>query len=497
MNAKYLLGLDIGSSSVKVALVDIETGAPLASAFSPSAEMAIDSPRPGFAEQDPEIWWRELGNAIQLLKKKFSYTKEEVAAVGISYQMHGLVCIDRNHQVIRPSIIWCDSRAVEIGNKAFKKLGTEYCLNNFLNSPGNFTASKLAWVKENEPDKYQRIYKMLLPGDYIACRLTGIANTTVSGLSEGILWNFQEGRAANELLEQYEIDLELLAELVPNFGVQGEISAEGADWIGVKTGTPVSYRSGDQPNNAFSLNVLEPGEIAATAGTSGVVYGVSDRVNADPESRVNTFVHVNHSDQDPRYGILMCINGTGSLNSWLRKSVFRDASYEQMNAEAAEIKVGSEGLRFFPFGNGAERVLGNKDPGASMSGLQFNTHGRGHLARAAQEGIAFSFRYGISVMKEMGMSIHTIRAGYANMFQSSIFSSTLANATGCTIDLLNTDGAVGAARGAGVGAGIYPDFKTAFSGMTKVKTIVPEEDKMAETEQAYRQWEAELKMFID
>lgn len=492
MASKYLLGIDIGSSSVKAALLNIETGKPVASAFSPQSEMTILSEKPEFAEQDPEMWWNELINVMRLIKQQLSFKEDEIAGIGISYQMHGLVCIDSNLKPLRDSIIWCDSRAVDLGNQAFTDIGEEKSLQNFLNSPGNFTASKLAWVKQNEPEIYKKIFRIMLPGDYIALKLTGEVSTTVPGLSEGIFWNFKENRIATELLDHYNISKDLLSAIVPTFGEQGRVSPGAAALIGVKAGTPVSYRAGDQPNNAYSLNVLEPGEIAATAGTSGVVYGITDKVSYDKKSRVNAFVHVNHEPEKPRYGILLCINGTGSLNSWLRKQVFSGLSYDEINKLAAQIPVGSEGLRYYPFGNGAERVLENQDPGAQLQGLQFNHHQQAHLARAAQEGIVFSLNYGMSVMSDMGMELKTIRAGYANMFLSNVFGETFANTTGCVVELYNTDGALGAARGAGVGAGVFSDFKESFRGMELIKRIEPKPSVQEKSIEAYQLWKEHL-----
>jgi len=485
---KYLLGFDVGSSSVKASLLAVESGKCVASAFSPSSEMPMLSLQPGLAEQDPEMWWQELQHAMNKLYQQIAFSADEVAAIGIAYQMHGLVCVDKNLQPLRPSIIWCDSRAVKTGDKAFRDLGEKYCLKNFLNSPGNFTASKLRWVKKNEPELYSKIYKVMLPGDYIAMKLTGEAATTVSGLSEGIMWNFKKEKIADDLLEYYGIDKELLSPSVPTFGEQGKLSASAAGELKLKAGIPVCYRAGDQPNNAFSLNVLQPGEIAATAGTSGVVYGIIDKPDYDTQSRVNTFVHVNHTAKKPRYGVLLCINGTGILNSWLRKNFFGDASYAQMNSEASQVAAGSDGLFFYPFGNGAERVLQNKDIGALLKGLQFNRHHRGHIARAAQEGIVFALHYGVEVMKSMGMEIKTVRAGHANMFLSDVFSHAFVNTTGCRLELYNTDGATGAARGAGIGAGIYKNFSEACSSMERIRSFEPAKKEQEIYQATYGSW---------
>lgn len=488
----YLLGYDIGSSSVKASLVNAETGVCVASAFYPKVEAEIIAVQPGWAEQKPEMWWQNLKLATAAVMEQSAVSAEQIAAIGISYQMHGLVCVDKDLQVLRPAIIWCDSRAVGYGQKALETLGESVCLSHLLNSPGNFTASKLAWVKENEPDIYARIYKIMLPGDYIAMRMTGEVCTTVSGLSEGMFWDFKNNRVADFLMEYYGFDKSLIPDIRPTFSEQGRMTAAVAEELGLRAGIPVTYRAGDQPNNALSLNVFNPGEIASTAGTSGVVYGVNGTVNYDPQSRVNTFAHVNHTDEQTRLGVLLCINGTGILNSWIKRTMGTDVSYAEMNDLAAGVPIGSQGLSVIPFGNGAERVLGNKEPGCSLQGLNFNSHTRAHIMRAAQEGIVFSFKYGMEVMEQMGMHITNIHAGNANMFLSPIFRNTLAGVTGATIELYDTDGSVGAAKGAGMGAGIYKDNTEAFSTLKKLQVIDPDVQAAEQYQAAYALWKERL-----
>ena len=488
----YLLGYDIGSSSVKASLVNAETGVCIASAFYPKVEAEIIAVQPGWAEQKPEMWWQNLKLATAAVMEQSAVSAEQIAAIGISYQMHGLVCVDKDLQVLRPAIIWCDSRAVGYGQKALETLGESVCLSHLLNSPGNFTASKLAWVKENEPDIYARIYKIMLPGDYIAMRMTGEVCTTVSGLSEGMFWDFKNNCVADFLMEYYGFDKSLIPDIRPTFSEQGRMTAAVAEELGLRAGIPVTYRAGDQPNNALSLNVFNPGEIASTAGTSGVVYGVNGTVNYDPQSRVNTFAHVNHTDEQTRLGVLLCINGTGILNSWIKRTMGTDVSYAEMNDLAAGVPIGSQGLSVIPFGNGAERVLGNKEPGCSLQGLNFNSHTRAHIMRAAQEGIVFSFKYGMEVMEQMGMHITNIHAGNANMFLSPIFRNTLAGVTGATIELYDTDGSVGAAKGAGMGAGIYKDNTEAFSTLKKLQVIEPDVQAAEQYQAAYENWKQEL-----
>lgn len=489
----YLLGYDIGSSSVKASLVNAETGKTVASDFYPKTEAEIIAVKPGWAEQRPQQWWDCLKHATESILATAKVNPADIKAIGISYQMHGLVLVDKDRQPLRPAIIWCDSRGVPYGEKAFSELGEEKCLSHILNSPGNFTATKLAWVKENEPEIFGKIDKIMLPGDYIAMRLTDRVCTTVSGLSEMMLWDFKEGRIADFLLEYLGFSEGIIPEIVPTFSIQGTVTAEAAAELGLAEGTPVSYRAGDQPNNALSLNVFNPGEIASTAGTSGVVYGVLGEVNYDTKSRVNTFAHVNHSTDATRLGVLLCINGTGILNSWSKRTIAPEGiGYAEMNDVAAKAPIGCDGVSVIPFGNGAERVLQNKEVNCSIHGVNFLTHNKSHLLRAAQEGIVFSFMYGMEIMEQMGMPIRKIHAGHANMFLSPLFRNTLAGVSGATIELYDTDGSVGAAKGAGMGAGIYKDNNEAFASLEKIEVIEPvEADRHAYCD-AYELWKERL-----
>jgi len=486
----YSLGIDIGSSSVKVSLLDIASGNCCASSTNPSSEAPIKALKKGWAEQDPQMWWDFICNGLKAIASTHDLSK--VVSVGITYQMHGLVAVDKDIKPLRDSIIWCDSRAVGIGAEALENIGYDKCMSHLLNSPGNFTASKLAWVKRNEPELYAKIYKFMLPGDYIAYKFSGKVSTTETGLSEQILWDFKEACRADFVAEYYGIAPELFPEIVPAIGVQCKTDAASEKLFGIPEGTPISYRAGDQPNNAFSLNVLNPGEIATTAGTSGVVYGVTDVPKADPQSRVNTFVHVNNSADASRLGVLLCINGTGIMNSWIHKYMNSDLSYPQMNELAASVAPGCDGLVVLPFGNGAERVLGNMNVGARIAGLDLVRHSNAHVARAVQEGIAFSFRYGIDIMKNLGLDPKVIRAGKANMFLSPIFRSTLATLCNAKIELYNTDGSLGAARGAALGAGFYKNADEAFATLEKLEVVEPVAEWKDALEHAYAKWKEEV-----
>ncbi|KQS92395.1 FGGY family carbohydrate kinase [Chryseobacterium sp. Leaf394] len=489
----YLLGYDIGSSSVKVCLIEASSGKVVASDFSPKKEMLITAVKPGWAEQNPQDWWTNLRLAHEAVMHRSGVNAEDIKGIGITWQMHGLILVDKDQNLLRPSIIWCDSRAVPYGEKAFETIGKEKCLSHLLNSPGNFTASKLAWVKENEPEIFEKIDKIMLPGDYIAMKLSGEIGMTVEGMSEGIFWDFKNNCLSKDVIDYYGIPESFFPEIIPTFGIQSTVSTAAAEELGLKVGTPISYRAGDQPNNALSLNVFNPGEIASTAGTSGVVYGVLDHLDYDDLSRVNTFAHVNHTPEQIRLGVLLCINGTGILNSWLKNNFATSlSSYGDMNDLASLSPVGAKGLSIIPFGNGAERVLENRESNCSIHGINFNIHSKGDILRAAQEGIVFSYEYGMNIMRNMGMDISVIRAGNANMFLSSIFRKSLAGISNAVIELYDTDGAVGAARAAGMGIGFYKDSKEAFASLEKIAVIEPQAEKRAQYLEAYEKWKQHL-----
>ncbi|MCC9138112.1 xylulokinase [Pontibacter silvestris] len=490
-----LLGIDIGTSSIKVSVVDSETQKSVASAQYPDKETAIISNKPGWAEQSPDMWWEHAQQAILRANASGKYSPKDIGAVGIAYQMHGLVVVDKDQQVLRDSIIWCDSRAVEIGNEAFEKIGQERSLSHLLNSPGNFTASKLAWIKANEPETFSKIHRLMLPGDFISMKLTGEITTSTSALSEGVFWDFKSDNVSEDILKYFGFEKELIPEVRPLFSPHGELKSEVAEALSLKAGIPVTYKSGDQPNNALSLNVLQPGEVAATAGTSGVIYGVSDQLTYDPQSRVNTFAHVNYAGDKKRLGVLLCINGTGILNSWAKHNIGTEETYPSMNMAAQKVKVGSNGLRILPFGNGAERMLNNKIVGAHFHNIDLNLHTKAHIFRAVQEGIAFAFRYGLDIMRENGMEPKVIRAGNANLFQSELFAEAFVNATHVPVELYQNDGSVGAALGAGIGVKAFASANEAFNNFQPVKLIEPK--AIDQYEPIYQEWKELLLKQLD
>jgi xylulokinase len=498
-----LLGIDIGTSSIKVSVVDAVTQQCIASAQYPEMESDIITLKPGWAEQSPEMWWEYVQLAILKMHAHRKYNPKDIAAIGIAYQMHGLVMVDKQQHVLRNSIIWCDSRAVEIGNKAFEEIGKEKCLMYLLNSPGNFTASKLAWVKQNEPEVYEQTDKIMLPGDFIAMKLTGELTTSISALSEGIFWDFRQNELSVDVFGYYGLSPSFIPEIKEVFAEHGKLSAAVADALSLKKDLPVTYKAGDQPNNALSLNVLEPGEVAATAGTSGVIYGVSDQLTYDKESRVNTFAHVNYKMPPPsgkdqgeaRLGVLLCINGTGILNRWIKNIAGDGMSYQQINEAAKTVKAGSDGVLIFPFGNGAERMLNNRTVQAHFQNINLNKHNKSHLFRAAQEGIAFAFRYGIDIMRQNGINPSIIRVGKANMFLSEVFTGSFVNTLNVPVEMYNNDGSVGAAIGAGLGAKIYSGPKEAFRNFKPVQIIEPTDHKTYD--QFYNNWLAQLEKHLN
>lgn len=492
-----LLGIDVGTSSIKASVVDAQTKLVVASAQYPDTENTISSPQPDWAEQDPDTWWEHTKQAIKRVNASGKYDPKEIVSIGISYQMHGLVMVDKAKKVLRPSIIWCDSRAVEIGKKAFQDIGEDDCLSCLLNSPGNFTASKLAWVKENEPEVYNQAFKIMLPGDFIGMKFTDNITTTNSALSEGIFWDFKTNDLSEDIFDYYGFSRRLIPKIQPVFSNHGEVTELIASDLGLKAGIPIAYKAGDQPNNALSLNVLNPGEIAATAGTSGVVYAVSDKVSYDEKSRINSFAHVNHQmNNQNRIGILLCINGTGILNRWVKDNISNGLDYPELNEVASKIAIGSDGLSILPFGNGAERILQNKQIGASIQHLNFNVHTNNHIIRAAQEGIAFSLKYGFDMMLDNGVSPKVIRAGKANMFLSPIFAEALVNSTQTPVELYDTDGAKGAALAGGYGAGKFSSIEDAMSDLTLLQTIEPQATTFEAYEKAYQSWDNALNQSI-
>ncbi|MET0393873.1 MAG: FGGY family carbohydrate kinase [Chitinophagaceae bacterium] len=490
-----LLGIDLGTSSIKVCVTDAVTQQCIATAHYPETEAGIITPHPGWAEQSPDTWWEHVQLAILKLHAQRKYDPADIAAIGIAYQMHGLVCVDKEQNVLRNSIIWCDSRAVDTGNKAFEEIGKEKCLLHLLNSPGNFTASKLAWVKQHEPELYEKIDKIMLPGDFIAMKLTGQATTSISALSEGVFWDFPGNELSADVFNYYGLDTGHIPAIRDVFTAHGYVMRSVATALSLKEGVPVTYKAGDQPNNALSLNVLEPGDVAATAGTSGVIYGISDQFTYDDRSRINTFAHVNHTAAQKRLGVLLCINGTGIMNRWVRNSAGEHLSYGQVNEAAATIAPGSDGIIVLPFGNGAERMLENRIVGAHICNLDLNLHTPAHLYRAVQEGIAFAFRYGLDIMKENGMSPRVIRAGKANMFLSAVFTGCFVNTLQVPVEMYNCDGSVGAAVGAGIGAGIYKNSSEAFLHFKPLQLVEPEAGQQYEDH--YAKWLEQLQKHIN
>ena len=490
----YQIGYDIGSSSVKVAIVNAQSGEKIIALHEPQNEMAITAINKDWAEQDPELWWKHVCNATKKAITESKIDQSKIESIGIAYQMHGLVIIDKEGHPLRNAIIWCDSRAVTIGNKAYADLGEKHCMTHLLNSPGNFTASKLKWVKDNEPEVYSRIHKYMLPGDYIGYKLSGQINTTKNGLSEGILWDYKENKVASQLLDYYGIASKLTPDIVDNFTNQGTVNSSASAETRLPIGAKITYRAGDQPNNALSLNVFKHGEVAATGGTSGVLYAVTDTLKSKESSRINHFAHVNYTNHKPTVGKLLNINGAGIQYRWLLNNCSED-TYEGMNLKASGVPIGSDGVVVIPFGNGAERMLKNKNIGTHFCNLNLNVHTDAHLFRAALEGIAFSFVYGMEILKNDNAEINVIRAGNDNLFRSEIFANTVATLINHEIEIYNTTGAIGAARAAGLTDGDFDKFGKNTMKNDHIMTFTPLKNA-APYKKAYQAWKNELEILL-
>lgn len=481
------IGYDIGSSFIKAALVDVKTGNPILRARVPEVEIPMQAQQQGWAEQDPNLWWEYLCKATQKLLAEAHIKADQISSIGISYQMHGLVLVDRDLNPLRKSIIWCDSRATPYGDKAFEKLGKTYCKDHLLNSPGNFTASKLAWVIENEPDLYNKTYKLMLPGDFLATKLSGVPQTTITGLSEGIFWDFKNDETSTSLFDYYQINQSLVPEIVDNFKLQATVSHSGAKATGLIAGTPITYRAGDQPNNAYTLGARSTGDVVATGGTSGVVYALTDRLSGEELTKVNTFAHINYQPKQKMFGKLLNLNGAGIQYRWLHQ-LMGQMSYQKLNQMAAKAPIGSNGLKVFPFGNGAERILDNKIVNGHISNINFNIHDNNHLARATLEGIAFALIYGIEMLKNDGVVIENLKVGNDNLFLSDIFSKTIADTLGISIQMLEATGAEGAAK-----AGIAGEKGGQNNHKIHInKTIEPNPQSKNQSIDSFKNWKKQL-----
>lgn len=433
------LGIDVGTSSVKVSIVG-EDGVILASATAPaSSERAINSPNPNWAEQNPEDWWEDAQQAILNLPLE---ARLQVEAIGIAYQMHGLVLVDSQFQPVRPSIIWCDGRNIQESQILAESLGLDALENRLLNKPGTLTLAKLAWVAEHEPETLAKAHTFGLPGDFIAYKLTGEWSTTKSGYSEMVGWDFGASIPFEEGFRKAGWKLPL-PEARPNLEEGAPIQKVIAEKLGLPPSARVTYRAGDQPNNAFGLGVLQQGETAISAGTSGVLYGIGDSSPGLHEG-INRFLHVNS-----QIGVLMCLNGVGSALAFARRTWFQNQSYEALSELASQANP-ENCPYFFPFGNGAERILSER-AFSGFTELDFNRHNLPELARSVFEGIAFAYRLGSEKMEKAGCLSKVVNGTESGLLKSSFFAQLLANELQVELILSEGDGSTAAARGAALG----------------------------------------------
>ena len=317
--------------------------------------------------------------------------------------------------------------------------------------------------------------------------------TTKTGLSEGMLWDYKNNSVADFLLKYYEIDSSLIPKIVPTFGFQCKLNKKGSSECGLLEDIPIYYRAGDQPNNALSLNVLNPGEIAATAGTSGVVFAVTDNVKTNESERINNFLHVNINNSIS-LGKLLCINGAGIQYAKL-KNELNINSYDEMNKLSSVVEVGSKQLTYLPFGNGSERMLNNINVGSKMLNFDINIHKKEHVIRATLEGIAFAFVYGMQILINDGVKPKVIRAGNDNLFKSKVFGETISTLINTDIEIYETTGAFGAARAVDLRNRDFNKFENNIIENDFLRTFSPQPN-LNDYKNAYNLWVEKLELTL-
>jgi xylulokinase len=482
----YLIGIDIGTSGTKVIAID-EDGRLAASA---SAEYELLTPRPLWAEQRAEDWWDATCSCLQKITAQIP--AEEVAGVGLSGQMHGLVMLDAQHQVLRPAILWCDQRTQEQCDYITQAVGKETLVAETCNPVlTGFTAPKIIWARDHEPEVYERARQFLLPKDYVRFKLTGEFATEVSDASGTSLLNVPERNWSRKVLSALQIDPAHLPKVYESFEVSGRISAAGAQATGLKEGTPVVGGGGDQAAGAVGNGIVQSGIISVTTGTSGVVFAFADTPAIDPALRVHTFCHAVPN----KWHVMGVMLSAGGSLRWYRDTLGAPENrvaklmgvdpYELISREAATVSAGSEGLVFLPYLTGERTPHPDPQARGAWAGLTVR-HTKAHMARAVMEGVAFGLRDSLEILKDMGVSIGNVRASGGGA-RSDVWRQIQADVFNLPLSTINSDQgpALGAALLAGVGAGVYASIEEACSTVVKVVSTTPVQRESAEVYEKY------------
>ena len=481
----YLLGLDVSTTATKALLIDGD-GTVVGVA---AAEYAYETPRPLWCEQDPALWWDGAVQSIRAVLKQSGIAAEEIAAVGLTGQMHGLVLLDAKGQVLRPALLWNDQRTAAECDEIRRRVGRDRLIERTGNDAlTGFTAPKLLWVRNHEPEIYDRIAHVLLPKDYVRYRLTGEPATDKAGAAGTLLLDLRRRDWSEDILDALAIPTGWLPPTHEGPVVTGTLSDEAAKATGLAAGTPVVAGGGDQAAGAVGVGAVREGIVSLVLGTSGVVFATSNEPFVEPEGRLHAFCHA----VPGRWHLMgVMLSAAGSLR-WFRDTLAPGVSFDDLLAPAAEVAPGSDGLRFLPYLTG-ERTP-HPDPLArgAFVGLTVR-HTRAHLARAVLEGIAFGLRDGFELMREAGLPTPDEVRVSGGGAQSPLWRQILADVLGADLVTVNTTegAAFGAALLAGVGAGAWADVDAATDATVRVTGHTsPRPEAVARYEAAYASYRA-------
>ena len=455
MMTTKVLGIDVGTGGTRAVLLD-QAGRVLGAATAEHAPMA--SPQLGWAEQDPRDWWRAARIAIRECLVKASAKANEVAAIGLSGQMHGLVMLDENGEVLRPALLWCDQRTEKECQGITERVGAKRLIELVANPAlTGFTLPKIWWVRAHEPQVWARARSLMLPKDYVRFKLTGARATDVADASGTLLFDVVNRRWSSEMLQASDLQPEILPQVFESPEITGRVSKDGAAASSLQEGTPVVAGGGDQAAGAVGMGIVEPGNVSATIGTSGVVFAATSRPVVEPQGRIHTFCHAIPG----RWHVMGVTQGAGLSLRWFRDQFCVGASYDELMKEAAAAPAGADGLLWTPYLMG-ERTP-HLDPNArgALVGLTAQ-HTRAHVIRAILEGVAFSLRDTFTIFRDLGVPVKSIRLGGGGA-RSPLWQQIQADVYGMRVDLIAAEegAAYGAALLAGVGAGVWPSVETA------------------------------------